>query len=221
MQAGFLPVFKRVSKGTLSMLGTMRPVDEFQQINDDLILWQGYDPSVKADLFSTALRAGGEWFFIDPIPLAKAPLAELARLAKPAAVILTNGNHERAAHAFREKFSVPVLTHEAAIGELSIAVDEQITDGATLRKGLVAVHLPGAGRGEIALHAGRVLAMGDALVNLDQTGFAFLPDKYCENARQLRQSARKLLALDFEIMTFAHGTPIVSGAKSRLENLLA
>ena len=200
----------------------MQPVDEFQHITDGLFYWQGYDPAVKADLCSTAFRAGNEWFFVDPIPLAKEPLAELARIAKPSAIILTNGNHERSAQMFREKFSVPVIAHESACGEFSITVDEQISDTTpTLREGLAAISLIGAGKGEIAIHAGRLLVIGDALINLGQTGFAFLPDKYCENAKQLRESARRLLALDFEVMTFAHGLPIVSRAKQRLQNLLA
>jgi glyoxylase-like metal-dependent hydrolase (beta-lactamase superfamily II) len=199
----------------------MHPVDEFQQIADSLIFWQGYDPLVKADLCSTELRVGSEWFLIDPIPLAKGPLAELAEIAPPSAIILTNGNHERCAKIFRKKFSVPVIAHEDARGEFLIEIDEWLAgDSAVIRDKFSAVHLRGAAKGEIALHAGRVLVVGDAIINLDQTGFAFLPDKYCENAKQLRESARRLIAFEFEIMTFAHGLPIVSGAKRRLENLL-
>jgi hypothetical protein len=199
----------------------MQPVDEFQQITEGLIFWQGYDPSVKADLCSTALRAGDEWFFIDPVPLAKEPLAELARIAPPSAIILTNGNHERGAKLFRETFSAKVIAHEEARGDFSIEVDEWLSgDSSAIRDGFSAVHLRGAARGDIALHAGSVLVVGDAMINLGQTGFTFLPDKYCENAKLLRESARRLIALEFEIMTFAHGLPIIAGAKRRLEYLL-
>lgn len=199
----------------------MRPSDEFQQIADHLIFWQGYDAAVKADLCSTALRVEGEWFFVDPILLAPEPLAELIAIAPPAAIILTNGNHERSATNYRERFKIPVLAHDDARGEISIPVDEWLTGESTaIRPGFMAVHLPGAGTGELALHAGRTLIVGDALINLGQSGFAFLPDKYCVSAKQLRQSARRLLALDFDVMTFAHGLPIVSGAKHRLEILL-
>ncbi len=199
----------------------MRPADEFQKIADGLFFWQGYDAAVKADLCSTALQVGAELFFVDPIPLAKEALAELTGIATPAAVILTNGNHERAAENFRERFNIPVFAHENSRGEISLAMDEWLVgENVAIRAGLTAVHLPGAGTGEMALHAHRTLVVGDALINLGQTGFAFLPDKYCANPKQLRESARRLLALDFDVMTFAHGLPIVADAKRRLKTLL-
>ena len=70
---------------------------EFHRITDDLFFWQTYAPAVKSDLSCCALRVGGRLVFVDPIPLAKAALADLVADAPPALIVLTNGNHARAA----------------------------------------------------------------------------------------------------------------------------
>jgi hypothetical protein len=62
--------------------------------------------------------------------------------------------------------------------------------------------------------------MGDAIVNFGSAEFTLLPEKYCLDQKQGRQSLKKLLGVEFQAMTFAHGLPVVSGAKERLEGLL-
>ena len=64
------------------------------------------------------------------------------------------------------------------------------------------------------------MIMGDALINFEPYGFTFLPAKYCSNAKMMRRSLPKLLDYSFDRMLFAHGTPIVCGARQRLEELL-
>ena len=41
-----------------------------------------------------------------------------------------------------------------------------------------------------------------------------------DNPLQLRESVRKLLELDFDILLVGDGEPIVQGAKARLEELV-
>jgi hypothetical protein len=48
-----------------------------------------------------------------------------------------------------------------------------------------------------------------------------LPEKYCTDARELRRSLGKLLRFPFDVLTFAHGLPIVKNAQARLSQLLA
>ena len=74
---------------------------------------------------------------------------------------------------------------------------------------------------EIALHAEGVLHVGDALIHLPSTGFAPLPDKYCTDPRELRAALGKLLRFPCEVLTFAHGLPLVILARQRLADLLA
>ena len=196
--------------------------EEFQLVTDRLAFWQAYAPAVKCDLSCCALRMEGGLVFIDPIPLAVDALAELTQLAPPLAVVCTNGNHARAAEEYRARFGIPVLAHADAVAELGIAVDQVVADGEAILGGLGVIALPGAVAGEIALHSPHgTLHIGDALIHLEATGFALLPEKYCLDARELRRAAGKLLRIDFELLTFAHGLPLAAKARQRLETLLA
>ncbi len=92
-----------------------------------------------------------------------------------------------------------------------------------LSQGLTGIAIDGGPQGEMALHYnanGGTMVLGDALINFEPHGFGFLPAKYCRNARLMRRSLRKLLDYAFDRMFFAHGTPILSGARARVERLL-
>lgn len=47
-----------------------------------------------------------------------------------------------------------------------------------------------------------------------------LHEKVMDDPPRLRQSVRKLLALDFDTLLVGDGTPILKGAKERLEELV-
>lgn len=159
--------------------------------------------------------------FIDPIPLAKSALSELVADAPPLAIILTSGNHARAAVEYRSRFSIPIYAHLEAVPELGFPVDHVVADEEVVLDTFTAIALPGAAPGEIALHGDGVLHMGDALIHLPPLGFSLLPEKYCRDAAELRRSLGKLLRFPFEVLTFAHGLPIVLHARQRLAQLLA
>jgi len=87
----------------------------------------------------------------------------------------------------------------------------------------MAIEIPGGPAGETAIYQasdGGSVIIGDALINFEPYGFAFLPKKYCANEKQMRRSLRRLLDYDFERMLFAHGTPIMQSARKKLEQLL-
>lgn len=200
----------------------MRRAEEFQLVTPRLAFWQAYEPAVKCDLSCCATVTPGGLVFIDPIPLAAEALAVVAQLAQPAAIVCTNGNHARAAAEYRDRFSIPVCAHPAAVAELGLAVDREVREGATVGGSLTVIELPGAAVGEIALHsAAGAMHVGDALIHVEPPGFALLPAKYCVDARELRRSLGKLLPFDFELLSFAHGLPLAAQARSRLASLLA
>jgi hypothetical protein len=64
------------------------------------------------------------------------------------------------------------------------------------------------------------MVIGDALINFEPYGFGLLPAKYCSNFKLMRRSLSQLLDYSFERMLFAHGMPILSRARERLELLL-
>lgn len=195
---------------------------EFQQVGGDLFFWQAYEPAVKCDLSSCALEVGGRLIFVDPIPLAKAAFAELTAVASPALIVLTNGNHARAAAEYRERLQIPIAAHAGAVADLGLVPDQLIAAGDRLLDALTVIALPGAGPGEIALQsASGIVCIGDALINLEPDGLALLPDKYCADAKLMRASLRKHLPRDARVLTFAHGVPLVTAVRTRLDYLLA
>lgn len=200
----------------------MSAAEEIQPVNDRLSFWQGYDPAVKVDLSSHAFRTGDGWVLIDPIPLREGLLEELKEQGNIAAVILTSANHERAAAAFKKECRVPIIAHLESVPGVSITPDQLVEDGSVVH-GLTVVHLPGFALGEIALYSsahGGLMIIGDALINLQPDGLQILPHKYCADPKIARKSLQKLLQFPFEVMTFAHGLPITTGAKSRLQEIL-
>ena len=193
--------------------------DEVQRVTDSLYFWQVFDPAVKVDLSCCAVRGSDGWVLIDPIPLTGDAVAELLEEVQPASIVLTSGNHERAAALYRERFGIPVLAHPDALPELGLTVDQLIREGDSISGDISVVELPGAAPGEIALHSSTGLHLGDALINLEPHGLVFLPEKYCTDFRKLRENVRKLLNVEFALMTFAHGLPLLNRPRQKLVQL--
>jgi len=201
----------------------MYPATELHHFPPDLFVWQNYDPIIKTDLFSTAITTPAGVYLVDPIPLAEDEVARLSEVKKIAGVIVTNANHHRAAIDYSVKFSVPLFAEGGSFPDKKPWRSVELADGATIGGGLEVIVINGAVLGEIVLYhplKGGTLVVGDALINFEPYGFAFLPGKYCANEKEMRRSLRKLLAYKIERLFFAHGTPILSGASARLEQLV-
>lgn len=203
----------------------MPRAQELDEVAPGIFVWQAYDSKVKADLFSTALETQAGAYLVDPIPLAPEGLLSLrARHPRTAGIFVTNANHARAATDFARTFSVPLYVHDELRGSPDFLQAMGVQDGEVLAGGLTAVAIDGAPAGEMALHHndnGGTIVVGDALINFEPHGFGLLPAKYCLDPKRMRRSLRKLLDYAFERMLFAHGTLILSGARPRLEHLLA
>jgi hypothetical protein len=185
-------------------------------------LWRFYDPSVKADLFSTALETPAGTYLLDPIPLAPEALPSLMSRTKIAGIIVTNENHQRAAAQFAETFKVPIYLDAALASATKLPGVAPIQES-SLPAELKSIALEGGPAGEIAIHfstSDGTMVIGDVLINFEPYGFALLPAKYCSNFKLMRRSLSKLLDYSFERMLFAHGMPIMSHARDRLELLL-
>jgi len=221
------PLTKLALEGLESGADVTRPMPRAQEIDEvspGILVWRAYDSKSKADLFSTALTTHTGTYVVDPIPLASDGLRTLRAQPVAAGIFLTNVHHARAAAEFARALSLPIFAH----GELSDTPDFPqaiaVQDGEEFSRGLTAVALDGGPVGEMALHYnnnGGTIVVGDALINFEPHGFGVLPAKYCQNANLLRQSLKKLLNYTFERMLFAHGMPILAGARAQLEQLLA
>jgi hypothetical protein len=203
----------------------MPRAQELVPVSPGISFWQAYDNKVKAELFSTALQTQAGTYLVDPIPLASDRLLSLrARHPKTAGIFVTNANHARAAADFARILSVPLYVHDELRGSPDFLQAVGVQDGEEFSNGLTAVAIAGGPAGEMALHHNDnqgTIVVGDALINFEPHGFGLLPAKYCLDPKRMRQSLEKLFDYAFERMLFAHGTPILSGARSRLGHLLA
>lgn len=197
----------------------MPSLPELLQITPTLWIWQAFDPAVKSDLFATAVQTGHGLFLIDPIPLPEPFFQELTSGIAPAAILVTNANHSRAAAAFGQ----PIFGAARALEEFEATEVRTIPEGGEIASGVTAIPIDGAVPGEVAFHFaddGGTMVVGDALINFEPYGFSLLPPKYCSDQREMRRSLRQLLDCPWQRLLFAHGTPILSGGREPLEILL-
>jgi Metallo-beta-lactamase superfamily len=195
----------------------MQPAQEYQIVRPGLAFWQAYDPAVKTDLCCCAFETPGGIVFCDPVPLAPDALDELLAGRAPVAILLTNANHERNAVPLATRFGIDIWAHSTARGQ--VPATRWFEEGETLF-GAETISLDGFATGETAFHLNDLLILGDALINVAPYGFSVLPDKYCEDPKRARESLKKLLHFHAEVLTFAHGLPIVSQGSERLAGLL-
>ena len=196
---------------------------ELVQVAPNLFFWQNYDPAVKADLFSTAFATPNGGLLVDPIPLHDSQLRLFSQHRSIAGIVVTNANHQRAATSYSDQFSAPIFALRDSFPDRKPSRFVEIGDGTKICDDLEVIAIESAVAGEIALYQpanGGTLIMGDALINFEPHGFAFLLRKYCANEKEMQRSLRKLLLYQAERMFFAHGTPILAGASARLQQLL-
>lgn len=201
----------------------MPEASDLLRLSGSLWLWQAYDPAVKSDLFSTAIKTKAGLFFIDPIPLVASCLEQLSGGAGVAGVLVTNLNHPRAAETFARQFNAPIFGASSVVDEFEEGAATTIADGDKIVPGVSAITITGAAPGETAFHfeaEGGTMVLGDALINFEPLGFTLLPAKYCSDQRAMQRSLRRLLDWPFERLLFAHGMPILASARERLETLL-
>lgn len=207
----------------LGILPVVLPAVEFDQLYPDIWVWHRLDPSIKADLFSTALAGPEGLFLVDPISIPESQLRHLIEARPMAGIVVTNANHHRSAVEYSDRFSVPIFAHKRTLGDQKPSRLIELKAEMMIGSDIEVIEIEGAADGEIALyHAsnGGTLVLGDALINFEPYGFAFLPGKYCLNQRQMQRSLRQLLSKSAERLLFAHGTPIMSDASGRLRQLL-
>jgi glyoxylase-like metal-dependent hydrolase (beta-lactamase superfamily II) len=194
--------------------------DEIHRVSSALFVWQAYEPAVKCDLTSAALKIDDRLVLIDPIPLTSGALEELLAEGMPSLIVCTNANHARGAGEFRKRSGAMIVAHRDAAAGLEVNPDAWIESETRLMDAIEVLAVPGASPGEIALQFGNIVCLGDAVIHLPDHGFALLPDKYCSDAKLLRHSLRNLLRWEFTVLTFAHGLPLTTQARGCLASLL-
>ena len=160
--------------------------------------WHAYDPSCKAELWSTAFHDGSTTVLFDPIDWPRGQSLP----AGPLEVVQTNKNHERSCHLLLAQAKAQTTSQP---------------------RGFTPIPLPGAGPDETAFFhpLTGTLVVGDALIHLTPNPLMLLPEKYCTDPLQLRQSLGSLLKLPIRRIFFAHGAPILQDGSEKIRYLLS
>ena len=158
--------------------------------------WHAYDPSCKAELWSTAYFSGDSTILFDPIDWPK----ETPPPSGSIWIVKTNTNHDRNCAVLTQSFSIQL---------------------SNLPSEFRPIPLPGGGEGETAYwhETSSTIVVGDALINLPPKGLTLLPEKYCTDPSLLKINLRLLLALPIQRIFFAHGAPILQDGRSQVRTL--
>ena len=86
--------------------------------------------------------------------------------------------------------------------------------------GLRVIHLPGHTPGSIALFSEerKLLIVGDAL-NRRRGKLSYPPRNFSFDPSQMRESITRLAALDFDVLCFGHGHPLLQAASDEVRSL--
>jgi glyoxylase-like metal-dependent hydrolase (beta-lactamase superfamily II) len=167
-------------------------------------------------------HAGGN-LCVDPVEPSDEDLAEMARQGV-ARILITNRNHSRAANKIRARTGARTAIHPADAPHArkeGAVLDDELNPGDKVGP-FVVIDSPGKSLGEVVLHwpERKILLVGDAVVGDPPGKCKLLPDKVVDDSPRLRDSARQLLALDFDTLLVGDGVPILQSAKDRLRELV-
>ena len=152
---------------------------------------------------------------------------------EPRLILLTNRHHYRHSGRFKEAFDCPVFCHRAGLHEFAGSQEREVEGfsfGEEVASNIVALEVGTICPEETALYlreaGGGAMAFADGLVRSSSDGsLGFVPDFLLgeepeEVKRGLRHSLGRLLDERFEILLFAHGSPLVGGGKEALAAFL-
>jgi glyoxylase-like metal-dependent hydrolase (beta-lactamase superfamily II) len=186
------------------------------------------------------IKAEDAVVLVDPCRLPESDLSTLERLGKPTHLIITTGNHVRHSDFYRKRYSVQVLANRKLMSNIDMDIHTFFEDGETLPGGLEAIEMPGMSVGEtVLLHSeGKgTLIVGDAIFNYGKKDMAFpmklfgavglfpeglspMPSFAVEDKSEAAKSCLKLLNYTFDAIFVSHGSPYLSGAKAKWQEVV-
>ena len=188
------------------------------EIRPGLYHYKIHDERIKTQSDAYAVVANGRVALVDPVPLDP---TQLGRLGTIEAIILGTPNHQRSAWSLRRAHKAKVYAPEGCTG-LEEKPDATFKAGNALPLGLMPLHAAGPVAAHHVFHLGGkpgVLLCGD-LWHVGSKGIEFLPVKYLNDPGKARESARRLLEVNFEVLGFAHGDPILTNARNVLADVV-
>lgn len=189
----------------------------------DLYQWSRFDEARNVDFNAVLWTRPGGNVAIDPLPLTEHDRRHLDQLGGVAIIIITNGDHVRAAVELRASTGARVLGPAAERDALAGVCDGFLSDGDEVVPGLRAFALDGSKTpGELALLLeGSTLITGD-LVRAHRAGALMLlpPEKLTDPAAARRSVRRLAEAGLIEAVLVGDGWCVFRDGRARLLELL-
>jgi hypothetical protein len=185
--------------------------------------WTTFHEGIRQPVHSHFFVEGGA--LIDPRVPAEG-IEEVARHGRPEAILLSNRHHLRHAEAFAAAFECPIKAHRAGLHEFAGGPDVHPFDfGDTVAPGVTALEVGVLTPEDTAFHidAGRgALLFADAIIRDEDGALTYVPDGLMGDDPEavragLTAALDRLLGFDFDALLFAHGDPVPTGGKARLE----
>ena len=201
------------------------PDPQLREILPDVFTWPWFSPRHGYDFNGYLFRDPAGNVAVDPVEIPDPVLDELAELGV-ARIAITNRNHTRDSSRLRERCAARLAIHPADAEYAKTqgaSVDEELRVGARVGP-FVVLGAAGKSPGEVALHwpQRRILVVGDVCVGKPPGACALLPESVMDDPATLRRSLTRLArTVDFDVLLFGDGAPILSGGRAALEELVA
>jgi hypothetical protein len=195
-----------------------------KEIGPGIHHWKAVHPRIQVEVSSYYVEPAAT--LVDPL-LPPEGIEWFRSRRAPERIVLTNRHHYRHSDRFQADFGCPVLASEPGLHEFSDGREvEAFAFGDKLAEGITAHEVGAICPDEAALHielGDGFLAVADGVVNYD--GIRFVSDNLIgedpdEVKDGLRDSYRRLLALDFDGLMCAHGDPMPSGGREALREFV-
>jgi glyoxylase-like metal-dependent hydrolase (beta-lactamase superfamily II) len=142
---------------------------------------------------------------------------DVERAGEPVRILLTAPWHQRSADVVAERYSASIWAHEAGLERLSATAEP-----GPLPAGVEAFVPEGLGEGEVAffIRPHGTLVVAEFFVGKGG-GLRFCISPGIRDRQALHDSLQRLLALSVERVVVAHGEPVLSDGRRRIEEALA
>jgi hypothetical protein len=190
--------------------------------------WSTIHPRIRVPVDSHYLEFAG--MVLDPM-VPREGLEWFEGRQAPTQIVLTNRHHLRNSERFADAFGSNIRCAESGLHEFrggpaveGFAFGEELAPGITAHR--LGAICPDDTAIQIRTTEGAALAFADGLTRPRGGGLTFVPgflmgDDPSGVRAELRESLRALLELDFDSLLFAHGEPLIGGAKTALREFLA
>lgn len=166
---------------------------------------------------------------IDPLTLSTEQIQQIEEIGPPTHILLTCHYHERDSEQFRKKWGCRLLVHENQADLFKIDVDDTFSDRAVLWDLMEVIRVPDVRhreevsfllQDEGALIVGDLVSGGRKDRGIPDGQVGIYAPQYLVDIEKARASLRILMDLEFDLLCFGHGSPLLNRAKQVLRQYI-